>query len=326
MDTGLLRTFHHVARHGSITAAARALGYTQSAVSRQISALEASFGARLFDRRARGVELTEHGRCLLPHAETLLDRLDAARRDLVALDQLERGRLRVGAFPTANAVLIPRAMARFGAEHPNVALSLVEGTTRHQLARLEAGEVDLAVVSAFPDQRLDGERFQLTHLLDDVMLVAFPRSHRLARRRRVRLAELGRESWIAAETSDDSRSLGPDRLRPGPEPKVDFVVGEWTAKLGLVAAGLGVTLVPSLAAEAARADVALASLHPEESPPRGVYAVTLAGRTNPPATDAFMTVLLETAGDETAPLSPAAQPETAGPRVDNRHPQRKSSA
>jgi DNA-binding transcriptional LysR family regulator len=305
MDGPLLNTFREVARRGSITGAAQSLGYTQSGVSRQIAALEANLGARLLDRRARGVELTEHGRSLLPHAEALLARLEAARHDLQALDRLDGGRLRVGAFPTANAALIPHAMAAFAAEHPNVSLSLIEGTTRRQLATLEAGDVDLAVISAFPDHELDGERFELLHLLDDVMLVALPPSHRLASRDSLRLAELAGESWIAANAADNDRTLSPLRLQPESETRIDFVVSEWTAKLGLVAAGLGITLVPALAAAAIRTDVALVSLGPDDRSMRRVYAATAKGRTRPAAADPFADILARQAvslkGNATGP-------------------------
>jgi len=287
----LLRTFHEVAAHGSITAAARSLGYTQSAVSRQIAALELAVDARLLDRQARGVELTEHGRCLLGHAEALLRRLDAARSDLRALDHLGTGRLQVGAFPTANAALIPRAMAEFAAQHPDVALSLVEGTSRVQLANLETGDVDIAVVSAFPDHALDTTRFEFVYLLDDAILIALPQSHELATRKAVRLAELAGERWIAGPVSADSRTLSPLRLRLAPEARIDFLVGEWTAKLGLVAAGLGITLVPSTASPAMRADIALVPLHPDDGPGRRVYAATMCGRTHSPAVTAFIEIL-----------------------------------
>jgi len=293
MDTLLLGTFRAVARHGSITAAAHSLRYTQSAVSRQIAALEATLGARLLNRRARGVELTEHGRSLLPHAEAVLARLEAARHDLQALDRLDDGRLRVGSFPTANAALIPRAMSDFATEHPRVSLSLIEGTTRRQLASLEAADVDLAVISAFPDDKLDRERFEFLHLLDDVMLVALPTSHHLARRGSLRLVELAGESWIAADARGDSRTLSPLRLEPESEARIDFVVGEWTAKLGLVAAGLGITLVPSLAAAAIRADVALLSLRPDERSMRRVYAATAKAPTPPPAAEGFAKILAQ---------------------------------
>ena len=287
----MLRTFRETARLGSVTAAARTLGYTQSAVSRQLAVLEAAVGAPLFDRRARGVELTEHGRSFLPHAEALLERLDAARRDLRALDELEHGRLRVGAFPTAVAALIPRAMAAFGAKHPAVSLSLAEGTTPRQLARLLDGLADVAVVSAFSGQALDGKQFKLTHLFDDAMLIALPRGHPLARRRSLRLDELAGERWIGADTGDDDRLLGPGHLNLAASPQIDFVVREWTAKLGLVAAGLGVTPVPSLAAAAVRRDVALVGLRAQDARTRGIYAATVRGLTETPATREFLRAL-----------------------------------
>jgi DNA-binding transcriptional LysR family regulator len=291
METGLLETFREVARHGSISGAARGLAYSQSAVSRQIAALEAQVGARLLDREGRGVRLTEHGRVLLGHAESVLARIEIARRDLDALGRLDAGRLRIGAFPTAAAALIPRAMAAFAADHPNVVLSLAEGITRRQLARLESDDADVAVVSAFPGQSLDEARFDLLHLLDDAMLVALPLGHRFARRRRLRLADLDRERWIGAESRDDDRVLGPSRLAGGAEARTEFVVREWTAKLGLVAAGIGITLVPSLAAPGARGDVALVAIDPRDAPPRAVYAATLAGVTRAPATSAFIDAL-----------------------------------
>jgi len=291
MDTSQLRTFLQVARRGSITAAADELGYTQSAVSRQVAALEASIGAPLFDRRARGVDLTAHGQLLLPHAESLLERLDATWRALRELDRVADGQVRVGAFPTANALLIPRAMAAFRRAHPQVALSLTEGSTHQQLARLDAGDIDIAVVSAFPDQRLSDRRVTLSHLLDDRMLVALSRDHPLARRRRLRLVELAADSWIAGASGVEDRLLDPKRLQPDFEPSLNFAVREWTAKLGLVAAGLGITLVPSLAAGAVRADIALVGLHPEERASRKVYAATARGRARSPAARAFLTVL-----------------------------------
>lgn len=148
MQLESLEAFLAVARYGSVTAAARALGFTQSAVSRQVATLEAQTGARLFDRLARGVALTDEGRCLLPHAEAMVGRLATARRDLDALRGLGAGRLRVGAFPTALAALVPRALAAFRQAHPGVALGLAEGRTPALLEHLRAGDTDVAVVSA----------------------------------------------------------------------------------------------------------------------------------------------------------------------------------
>lgn len=291
MDARTLRTFCEVARLGSVTAAAAALGYTQSAASRQLAVLEAEVGTALFDRRARGVELTGHGQAFLPHARALLERLDDARRELRALDELAGGRLRIGAFPTAVGALVPAAMAEFQAGHPAVSLSLVEGTTGTLLARLLDGLADVAVVSAFPGQPVDEQQFQLTHLFEDVMLIGVPRGHPLARRRSLRLAELAGERWIGADTVGEDRRLGPGHLRLELEPEVDLVVRGWMAKLGLVAAGLGITPVPSVAAAAVRRDVVLVRLRTADTRPRQIYAATVRGATPAPAAREFLRLL-----------------------------------
>ncbi|MFJ6194803.1 LysR family transcriptional regulator [Micromonospora sp. NPDC092111] len=290
MQPDTLHVFRTVAEHGSITAAARTLRYTQSAVSRQIAALEAEAGSALFDRLPRGVVLTEPGRCLLGHAEAVLDRLDVARRDLAALRDLTAGRLRVGAFPTAVAALVPRALSAFRSAHPEVALSLVEGLTPGLLDRLLAGDADVVVVSAAADRSLDGERFDLHHLVDEVLLVAVPRTHRLARRRTVRLRELADDAFIAGSATAEE-SLLRATLPAGFRPRIDIVAAEWTGKLGCVAAGLGVALVPALAVRAAPSDLALLRLHPDDAAVRRVFAATLAGRRRPPTVRRFLTHL-----------------------------------
>ncbi|GAA2710131.1 LysR family transcriptional regulator [Actinoplanes palleronii] len=295
METQLLDVFRTVARLGSITAAARRLRFTQSAVSRQVAALEAEVGARLLDRLPRGIALTEQGRALLPYAEAVLDRVAAARQAVGDLEALDAGRLRVGAFATAVAALVPRALATFRDEFPGVALSLVEGMSPRLLERLVAGDADVAVVSSAPAGPPDSDRFELHHLLDERMLVAVPRGHRLARRRTVRLTELADESFIANSPRAEETLLG-DSAAAGFRPRIDIVVGEWTGKLGCVAAGLGVTLVPVLAARGAPADITLLRLHPDDVPVRKVYAATVAGRTRSPAVERFLSCLTEAAG------------------------------
>jgi DNA-binding transcriptional LysR family regulator len=294
MQLQLLEVFRAVARQGSITGAAQALRYTQSAVSRQVVALEAQVGAQLFDRLPRGVTLTEAGRCLLPHVEAMLDRLTTAQRDLDALRGLGGGRLRVGAFPTAVAALVPRALAAFTGEHPGVTLSLVEGLTPTLLERLLAGDADVAVVSASPHRPLDASRFDLHHLLDERLLVAVSRNHRLARRRTVRLAELAEDSFIVGSATAEDTLLRAS-LPPGFQPRVDIVAAEWTGKLGCVAAGLGVALVPALAVRAAPADISLLRLHTDDASVRQVFAATVAGRSRPPAVNRLLAHLDEVA-------------------------------
>ena len=287
METQLLEVFRTVARTGSISGAAKMLRYTQSAVSRQIAALEAEVGGRLFDRRARGVILTDEGEALLPHADAVLDRLDSARRDLDDRRHLGGGRLRVGAFATAVAALVPGALASFRSAYPKIELSLVEGLTPGLLERLAAGEADLAVVSTAPAGPLDGDRFDLHHLVDERMFVAVPRTHRLARRRTVRLADFADESFIAGSATAEETLLRAG-LPAGFRPRIDIVVANWTGKLGCVAAGLGVALIPALAVRGTPPGITLLRLHRDDESVRRVFAATVAGRTRPAAVAEFV--------------------------------------
>lgn len=291
-----LEAFLAVARYGSVTGAARSLGFTQSAVSRQVATLEAQTGTRLFDRLARGVTLTDEGRCLLPHAEAMVSRLATARRDLDALRGLGAGRLRVGAFPTALAALVPRALAAFRQAYPDVSLTLAEGRTPALLEALRAGDTDVAVVSAPPGQPLEAGRLDSRHLLDEHLLVAVAAGHRLAGRPVVRLSDLAADAFVVGSaTAEDT--LMRVSLPPGFRPRVDIVTADWTAKLGCVAAGLGVALIPALAARAAPPDIALLRLHTDDAPLRQVFAVTAAGR-HPPAAVTRLIGYLSDAGRE----------------------------
>jgi DNA-binding transcriptional LysR family regulator len=281
-----LRVLREVAARGSFTGAAEALGYTQSAVSRQVAALEVAAGAVLFERGARGVQPTEAGAVLLRHAATVLDEVDAARLELEGLTGESTGRLRIGAFPTAVAALLPRALARFRESRPGVEISLREGSTPSQLRRVGAGGADLAVVGVLPGSRRPTDRrVGLEHLLDDPLLLAVGRGHHLARRRSVGIDELASESWIAASPKADDTFLGAWQWAEW-KPRVTYVVREWTAKLGLVAADLGVTLVPGLAAPAVRPDVALVRIRSDRAVSRTVLVATPSG-TAPPSVSAF---------------------------------------
>ncbi|WP_433057546.1 LysR family transcriptional regulator [Dactylosporangium sp. CS-033363] len=301
MQTEMLEVFREVARQRSITGAAATLRYTQSAVSRQMAALEAEFGARLFDRLPRGVALTAEGRCLLEHASAVLDRLSSARRDVRAVRDALIGRLRVGAFATADAAVVPRALARFRASHPGVEISLVEGLTSRLLGALLVGDADVVLVNASADRPFADERFRLHHLVDEPLLLAVAAGHPLARPGRVvRLAGVADEAWIAGSARAEDTLLAASARR-GFTPRIEFVVQEWTAKFGFVAAGLGVTLVPGLAARTAPAGVVLLPLDPEEVPHRTVMAATLAGRTVPAVVEAFLATLRAAAVSEVTP-------------------------
>ncbi|WP_414930984.1 LysR family transcriptional regulator [Streptomyces sp. Je 1-369] len=305
LSTVWLRTFLDVARHGSFTVAARELGWTQSAVSRQIAALEAALGgAPLFDRRPRGVRPTAQGRALLPHAEEVMSRLRVMARELTALRDAAGGLLRVGAFATADAGLVPRAIAGFRTRHPGVTLTREEGLTPALLARLVEGELDVAVVSttggalAGPGGDVgNGARgsiekaaYELHHLLDEKLYVALPAGHALAGEPELPLHTLAGEDWISGSPRVEGSLLDP-ALHLGFRPRVAHVVAEWTAKQGYVAAGLGVALVPALAAEGVRPDIALVPVRDEDVPARAVYAATARGRVPAPAVGPFLGAL-----------------------------------
>jgi DNA-binding transcriptional LysR family regulator len=226
-------------------------------------------------------------------ASVVLARLDTAHRDLGELAGLGRGRLRVGAFPTAVAALVPRALASFRDAYPDIDLSLVEGLTPVLLERLVAGDADIAVVSSSPAGSIDSTAFELHHLLDECLLVAVSRDHRLARRRTVRLAELADDPFIGSATAEET--LLRASLPGGFQPRIDIVAAEWTGKLGCVAAGLGVALVPALAVRGAPADISLLRLHAEDESIRQIFAATVAGRTKPPALTRFLGHLDEAA-------------------------------
>jgi DNA-binding transcriptional LysR family regulator len=221
--------------------------------------------------------------------EAVLERLGSAQRDMAALGELEAGQLRVGAFPTANAELIPRALAAFRAQHPKVSPSLIEGTSPRQLSRLAAGELHLAVVSADARLPLEAERIEFAHLLDEPMLVALPRSHRLAKRRSLRLSELAAESWIVGDQTVQDPLLTPPTSSNAGESS--SLPASGPPSRASSPPGFGVTLVPALAVSTVRSGVALVALHGDDAPARAVYLATAKGVATPPAVDAFIRAL-----------------------------------
>src|SRR3954447_8792210 len=156
LDVNRLRVLAAVARHGSVTAAARALRYAQPSVSHHLARLEAETGSRLVQRVGRGIRLTEAGRLLAARAEEILARLDAAEAELDAHTGLSAGRVRLAAFPSALGTFVPVAAAGFAAAHPGVELRLAEAEPPDAAALLRAGEVDVAVLFEYPTEHPGG--------------------------------------------------------------------------------------------------------------------------------------------------------------------------
>src|SRR4051795_1972948 len=171
LDVRRMRVLREVAVRGSFSAAAEALSFTQSAISQQIAALEREAGAVLVERSARGVRLTDAGAALVTHTDAILARLDAAERELEAIAGLRGGHLRMVAFPSAAASLVPLAIAEFRRRHPAVELTLEPGEPQDSIAALKSGECDLAISLEASFRPLADDQVTKTVLLDDPMFV-----------------------------------------------------------------------------------------------------------------------------------------------------------
>ncbi|HTU77701.1 MAG TPA: LysR family transcriptional regulator [Solirubrobacteraceae bacterium] len=268
-----LRVVGEIARRGSFSAAADALGYTQSAVSRQVALAERAAGHRLFDRRSRGVELTRAGEIVLRRANAALAELHLARVELEDLDQPRARRVRLGAFSTAMAALVPSTLAELAIREPRLSIGLYEGTSDRLTERVASGRLDLAVVTSRSGPPAG---VVLDPLLDDPLLVAMPRGHRLAGLARVDPEELREEPWIAGSSDPASTLLGAWTTGSW-RPRIAFELRDWTAKVGLVAAGFGVTVVPGLSAGSLPASVVVSAI----DHPAAVRTVALARRAGP---------------------------------------------
>ena len=232
-----------IAEERSFGRAAVRLGYTQSAISQQISALERAVGERLVERPGgpRRVSLTEAGELLVRHAESIIARLSAAKADLAALSAGDAGSLRVGIYQSAGARILPALMQEFTAAWPLVDVRLNETAYEDLLPLLERGELDLTFVT-YP---LSEGPFEAVELLRDAFVLLVQEGSELAERgRRPTLKDLGEVPLIAWRTA----SLIEDRLRVrGVEPHVAFRSDDNGTIHGLVAAGFGATLLPRLA-------------------------------------------------------------------------------
>ncbi|MDN5858251.1 MAG: LysR family transcriptional regulator [Pseudonocardia sp.] len=265
-----LRLLVAVADSGSFTRAAAQLNYTQSAVSRRIGALEEQAGGPLFERLPRGVRLRPEGKALYRHATDILDRMAHARRDLAAIRNGRGGTLRVGAFATANIALLPAALRAFTRESPEVEVEVSEARSTTSVHRVVDGTLDIAVVSDYPSGLPVAEGITTTPLLRDDVHVALPREHRLAGAGTIDLRDLRDEVWLQDTPAASPTMMADAWVRAGFRPRRTIRVAEWAGKFGYVAAGLGVALVPALAAGAVPAELALCRLG-DVPPQRTVY-------------------------------------------------------
>ncbi|WP_410591866.1 LysR family transcriptional regulator [Amycolatopsis sp. lyj-23] len=279
-----LRVFREVAERGTLTAAAAALGYTQSAVSRQIASLERATRTPVLERRPDGVRLTAAGTIVLRRAIAVLDEIDAAGRELAGLPA-DAGTVRLGWFPSAGAVLVPHAVADLRRTHPAVTVVTREGTTPVLVRALRAGTLDLAVLGSVPPFRppdAETPALRLETLAERSLRLAVPAGHPLAGAGPVDVADLRGQRWIAGPSAGEATLMG---VWPGLDerPEIAHTARDWLAKLNLVAAGCGLTTLPASLAEAVPPGVRVLEVRGGPSERRRVVLARLPGPLSEPA-------------------------------------------
>jgi DNA-binding transcriptional LysR family regulator len=291
LDVRRMRVLREVALKGSFSAAADSLSFTQSAVSQQIAALEREAGAVLVERSARGVRLTDAGEAVVRHAEGILAKLAEAEAELEAIAGLRGGRLRMAAFESAAATIMPIAIAQFTQAYPAVELSLGLLEPEEAVASLRAGDIDLAITfGAGKREDREGEGITHYHLLEDPMYLVLSQTHPLARKRGVRLADLANEPWIGgAPDCECNRMISQACMRFGFDPRIAFETDDYSAVQGFVAAGVGVSLIAELGLRTIRDDIVVRPLG-RDTPVRQIYATALKGYRSP-ATAAMIELL-----------------------------------
>ena len=284
LDMRRLRVLHAVSAHGSVTAAAAALGYSAPAVSQQLAALEREVGMQLTERAGRGIELTTAAGLLVAHTDALLAQLDAAEADLAALRDQVAGRVTLAAFPSAAAAIVPAAWATLAGSAPHVQLDLVEMEPEEALPAAARGEVDLAIAHEYDllPRPLD-PLFERRELLCDPVCVAVPAaSTAVPVNGPLQLRSLASQPFLAPRSKTScAEMIQRACARAGFVPRVVARASDFQVLLSLVAAGAGVTLVPRLAARYVPAGVRL--IQPAEPVTRQIFTVSRRGGDRKPA-------------------------------------------
>jgi DNA-binding transcriptional LysR family regulator len=281
LDITRLRVIDAVARHGSVTGAAKELHYSQPSVSHHLARLEAETGAQLLQRVGRGVRLTEAGRLLADRAAEIVGRIDAADAELAAHVGLTAGRVRLAGFSSAIGSLVPQAAAALAGKHPGLQISLIDTHPPEALELLRAGKIDVAIIFRYDETEPEPDGVRLHHLLDDPVYL-------LSTRRGRTLAASRDAIWIAGceRCRSHLMSLCADA---GFEPRIGYTSDDMVVMQALVAAGLGVATLPGLALRAHHVEGVVAGELPGSR--RHVYAATYGEPPDPPATAALLAAL-----------------------------------
>lgn len=295
LDLHSVRIVRAIAEHGTISSAARALGYSQPAISQHLRRSETRLGTPLVIRSGRGVRLTEAGQVIARHAVAITSALDAASGDLAELVGLAAGTVRIAAFPTASSTLVPRLLAGMRDQHPGITVGYVEAEPPEAIGMLREGAVDLAITFAYPGDRADPHRstdasLDSIPLFTEPVVLALPERHPLAAGTHVALAELAGERWIAGCPLCRGHLLAACEA-VGVTPDIDLETDNAIAVLTLVAAGLGVALLPQLALATAPVPPGAAVRSTSPSSDRSIQLVVQNGSRRVPSIAATIELL-----------------------------------
>ncbi|AYF99588.1 LysR family transcriptional regulator [Protaetiibacter intestinalis] len=303
LDLQSVRIVRAIAEHGSISKAARALGYSQPAVSQHLRRAEQRLGLPLVMRAGRGVRLTEPGMVLARHAQTIGSAMDAASGELAELVGLRTGTVRVAAFPTASSTIVPRLLGTLRSAHPGLTVSYVEAEPPEALAMLRDGAIDLAITFAYPGDRADPHResegpVETVPLFTEPVVIALPETHPHATAGTpVELARLGDERWIAGCPLCRGHLLAACEA-VGVDPDIELETDNAVAVLHLVATQLGVALLPRLALATATVPAGAVIRATSPSSDRSIQVVALQGARRVPAIATVLAAVESLDGDD----------------------------
>nr|WP_315545985.1 LysR family transcriptional regulator [Actinomyces oris] len=278
IDVQQLRALVELSRLGTVSAAAESLGFSQSTVSHQLAALSRATGAVLLTRAGRGVRLTEEGRALAVRGQEVLDLLERTEREVVSMARAEAGRVRLAAFPSAVASLVPGVLDVVGRQYPGLEVELVDAEPPEALDALRRGRVDAALSFSYVDDDA-GEGLQAECLLDDVLyLVTHPGGI-------TRIADGAQCRWVTGCARCREELLAVGRAN-GFTPETAYASDDYVAVQALVAAGVGAALLPGMALSAYRHEGV--QVRPLAREQRRVEVVTRAERPRPLAIDVLV--------------------------------------
>lgn len=261
LDTRRLWIYSAVVEEGSFTAAADRLYLSQSAVSQQMAILEREVCVPLMERVPRGIRLTPAGKLLAERAKSLLNMMSSIEQEMHRL--VDRpARVRLGAFPTAGAHLIPLAVKAYRQRHPDAQIVILPAQVGDVAAKLRDGEIHVGLGWDYDfAPRPDDEGLQRVHLLDDPLRLVLPAGHPLAERSELALLDLAEEPWVVRSHRAPYADAFEAMCRiAGFEPDIVFRTDDYQSVQGLVAAGIGAAVVPELSLAAQRPDIVIRPL------------------------------------------------------------------